>query len=94
MQSLRKYRVVDEIRGGLGLDCSIFFVKDKESNGKFSPEEQVRFLAVLRKKLRQVGLWGAVGNPTQLKPPLIITKSEVDEIINGYDKVLGEIEES
>ena len=92
LQSLRQHRIVGEIRGGLGLDCCIEFVKNRESGEEFSPEEHGKFVAMLKGKLRQAGLWGAVGNPLELKPPLIITKDEIDEIVSRVDKVIGEIE--
>ena len=92
LQSLRRHRTVGEIRGGLGLDCCIEFVKNKESGEEFSPEENSRYAAMLKKKLRQAGLWGGARNPLELKPPLIITRDEVDEIVSGVDRVIGEIE--
>jgi len=92
LQSLRQHRIVGEIRGGLGLDCGIEFVKNRESGEEFSPEEHSRFVTMLKGKLRQAGLWGTAGNPLQLKPPLIITRNEIDEIVSRVDKVIGEIE--
>ncbi|MFX0200296.1 MAG: aspartate aminotransferase family protein [Candidatus Hodarchaeota archaeon] len=92
LQSLRTHRIVGEVRGGLGLDSQVEFVKDKKTNEKFSSEENRKLSSVLREKLRQAGLWGSVGNPLQLKPPLIITKDEINEIVSGLDKVIGDIE--
>ena len=92
LQSLRSHRIVGEIRGGLGLDSQVEFVKDRETKEPFSPEENKRFVPMLREKLREAGLWGSVGNPLQLKPPLIINKGEINEIVSGVDRVVGEIE--
>ena len=47
---------------------------------------------MLKEKLRREGLWGSVGNPLQLRPPLIITEDEINEIVSGVDRVIGEIE--
>jgi len=91
LQNLRKYNTVSEIRGGLGLDCSIEFVKNKKKNEKFDVDANKKFIALLKKKLRQAGLWGPVANPINLRPALTINKDEVDEIVNGLDKVIGEI---
>ena len=74
------------------MDCCIEFVKNKEGGEELSPEENSRYVAMLKKKLRQAGLWGGARNPLELKPPLIITRDEVDEIVSGVDKVIGEIE--
>jgi adenosylmethionine-8-amino-7-oxononanoate aminotransferase len=93
LQSLRKHRIVGEIRGkDIGLMCNIEFVRDRENNIKFGPEENSKFLSLLKKKLRQAGLWGQVENPLPVFPALIITKDEIDEIVSGFDRVIGEIE--
>ena len=89
--SLRKHRMVGEIRGGLGLDCNVEFVKDRETEEKFSPEENQVFIAKLKNGLRQNGLWGPVSNPLHLWPTLVVTKEEIDEILSRLDKTLGEI---
>ena len=36
LQSLSKYRIVGEIRGGLGLMCNVKMVKDKETKVQFT----------------------------------------------------------
>lgn len=92
LQSLRRHRMVGAIRGGLGLDSQVEFVKDKEGKEQLSAEENTRLVSMLKKKLREAGLWGSVGNPLQLKPPLIVTKDEVGEIVSGLDGVIGEVE--
>lgn len=92
LQSLRGHRIVGEIRGGLGLDSQVEFVKDRETKRLFSPEENSKLNTMLKEKLRRVGLWGMASNPLQLKPPLIISRDEVDEIVSGLDRVVGEIE--
>ena len=88
---LRKHRIVGKIRGGLGLECLIEFVKNQETNEKFSSEENTKFLGILKKKIRKAGFWGATGNPLMLWPPLVINKDEIDEIVRGLDKVIEEI---
>jgi len=90
LQSLRKQDVVGEIRGGLGLDCSIEFVKSRAKGEKFKPDENKAFIGNLKKKLRQLGLWGPVSNPLSLRPALVVTKDEINEIVQGLDKALGD----
>jgi len=92
LQALRRHRIVGEVRGGLGLDCSFELLRDNETKEPLTAEEKSRIFGMLKTKLRQVGLWGGVSNPFQLKPPLVITKDEVDEILRGLDKVIGEVE--
>ncbi len=91
LQELRIHRNVGEIRGGLGLNCNIEFVKNNKEDENFEPNENKAFVGNLKKKLRQIGLWGPVSNPLSLRPALIISKDEVDEIVEGIDKVLLEI---
>jgi putrescine aminotransferase len=91
LKSLRKHRLVGEIRGGLGLDCQVEFVKNQETGEKFSSEENTRLMSMLKKYIRQAGLWGPTGNPILFRPPLVITKVEIDEIVSGLEKVIGEI---
>ncbi len=91
LQSLCKHKIIGEIRGGLGLNCSVEFVRDKKTKENFSSEENGKVLVMLREKLRQVGLWGQVENPIEIRPPLIITKTEIDEIVSGFDQVIGDI---
>jgi len=92
LQSLHSHRIVGEIRGGLGLDSQVEFVKDREAKEPFSPEENKKLGPMLKEKLREAGLWGSFGNPLQLKPPLTITQDEINEIVNALDRVIGEIE--
>jgi len=93
LQSLSTHRMVGDIRGkGIGLMCGVEFVKDRKNNIKFSPEESSKFLPLLKKELREAGLWGQIENPLPLLPSLIITKGEIDEIVSGIDNVIGQIE--
>ena len=92
LQALRKHRIVGEVRGGLGLDCAFELVKNNETQEQFTDEEKGRISGMLKVKLRHAGLWGGVSYPFQLKPPLIITKDEIDEILRGLDKAIGEVE--
>jgi adenosylmethionine-8-amino-7-oxononanoate aminotransferase len=92
LQSLRRHRTVGEIRGGVGLDCIIEFVKNKETETDFTAEENTKFVGLLKQQLRQNGLWGAVRNPFKLSPQLIVTKDDVDEIVSRCDKAIDEAE--
>ena len=93
LQLLYRHKIIGEIRGGVGLDCEIEFFKDKKSKQRFSPEVNATISGLLKKGLMENGLFGYFGNPLSVCPPLIITKDEIDEIINKLDSVIGEIEE-
>ena len=88
---LRKYPIVGEIRGGIGLDCQIEFVKNRETGEKLSPEENAKVNGMLQKKVKKARFWTKAGNPLKLLPPLVISKDEIDELVSGLDKIVGEI---
>lgn len=92
LQSLFKHKIVGEVRGGLGLMCEIEMMKDKKTKEPFTPEENKRINGMLKKKLMEAGLFGMFTNPLPICPPLIITESEIDQIISTFDRVIGEIE--
>jgi len=92
LQTLKKYEIVNAIRGGLGLNCRVELVKDKQRKQRFSPEENAKVMRMLKEKLISVGLFGLFANPIPIIPSLIITKSEIDEIVIGFDRVIGEIQ--
>jgi putrescine aminotransferase len=91
LQSLNKHKIVGEIRGGLGLNCEIELVRDRETKQRFSPEENVKIKGMLKKKLMDLGLFGMFVNPVPIIPALTINKDEIDEIVSVFDKVIGEI---
>jgi len=92
LQTLRKHRVVGEIRGGLGLNGLIEFVKDNKTGEEFGADEGKKFIATLKGKMREAGLWGAVANPLLFRPILTSTKEEIDEIVSKMDKVIADTE--
>jgi len=92
LESFSEYKVVGEIRGGLGLMCEIELVKNKKTNEPFTAEEKMKLRRMLKEKLLKAGLFGMFENPIPICPPLIVTKSEVDEIVSGIRNVISEIE--
>jgi putrescine aminotransferase len=91
LQSLNRHDVVGEIRGGFGLNCEVELFKDVETKQQFTPEENNRIGRLLKQRLMESGLFGLFTNPIPVVPPLIITKSEIDEIVGKFNKVIGEI---
>jgi adenosylmethionine-8-amino-7-oxononanoate aminotransferase len=92
LQSLNKYKIVGDIRGGLGLNCRVELVRDKETKQPLNSDENARVRKLLKKKLMSVGLFGLFANPVPIMPPLVVNQNEIDEIVNGFDKVIGEIQ--
>jgi len=92
LQSLYKHNIVGEVRGGLGLMANIELFKDGKTREGFSPEENIKIGRMLKEKLIDRGLWGMFRNPPPICPALSITRDEIDEIVSGFDRVIGEIE--
>jgi len=92
IQSLYDYSIVGEIRGGLGLMVNIELYKDRKAGERFNPEENARIGRMLKQKLMAAGFWGQFRNPLPVCPSLTITRDEVDGIVNGFHKVIGDIE--
>jgi adenosylmethionine-8-amino-7-oxononanoate aminotransferase len=91
LQALYEHNIVGELRGGLGLNCQIELMKDRKTRERFGPEENAKIAGILKQKFMDVGLFGLFANPIPIVPPLVITKNEIDEMVNKLDKVLGEI---
>lgn len=91
LQSLYKHKIVGEIRGGRGLMARVELMKNRETKERFSPAENARINGMLKEKLMEAGLFGMFVNPIPIVPALIITKNEIDEIVSGFDRVIGEI---
>jgi adenosylmethionine-8-amino-7-oxononanoate aminotransferase len=86
---LLHYPIVGDIRG-LGLLIGIEIVADKKTKGFFPPESNFYNRAL--DKMESNGLLAREFEQTFLfTPPLCITKSDVDEIIDIMDKVIGEL---
>ncbi len=94
LQSLHKHGIVGEVRGeGLGLMCQVELMKDRKTKEKFAPAVNAKIVRMLKEKLLREGLVGMFALSLPLRPTLIITKDEIDEIVSGFDKVIGEIEQ-
>ena len=89
LQSLYKHKIVGEVRGGLGLNCEVELMKDKKTKERFTQAENAKINGMLKKRLTEAGLFGMFRNPIPVVPPLVITKDEIDEIVIGFDRVIG-----
>lgn len=82
--------LVGEVRG-VGLIAGIELVKDKEKRENFDPSAKVG--ARLMNIAREQGLIarGMVNDSIGFSPPLIITKAEIDEMLDRFDKTMSEL---
>ena len=82
--------IIGDVRG-IGLLLAVELVSDRGTKARFSPD--VKIGERLNEKLKRHRLiLRFAGESLNLGPPLCITRSEVDEIVDGIDVSLGELE--
>ena len=85
------HHIVGDVRG-LGLMCGMELVRDRQTRQPFAKSDNLDLK--IREKLRKRGLLlGATRGVIVFGPPLIITQSDVDEIVNAIDLTLWELED-
>ena len=93
LQGLQEeHPIIGDVRG-LGLLLGVELVSDRQTKAGFASDFQMEDR--LTEKFRQQGLIlrpSNNGRTISLGPPLCITPSDVDEIVAGFDRVLGEVE--
>lgn len=88
LKRLGEHRLIGEVRQ-VGLVAGLEFVRNKESRENFTLEEGVA--ATLRENARRNGvLTRANNNALVVCPPLIITESELDELLERIGKTLDD----
>jgi adenosylmethionine-8-amino-7-oxononanoate aminotransferase len=99
LRELYDHPTVGDIRG-MGIFAGVEFVKDKETKEPFPPEVGLTRLIVeqcYRNGLLVYPGYGTVdgvkGNHIQVAPPLVVERSEIDEIVDLLDRSIGEVEE-
>tara|TARA_A100001037_G_C15122047_1_gene624339 strand:- start:57 stop:1454 length:1398 start_codon:yes stop_codon:yes gene_type:complete len=75
---------------GIGLMQQIDLMRDPEEGVRFGPEDELR--TRLPNILRSHGLLTRGGDSIQLAPPLVISREEVDEVVNRLDDSLAAFE--
>jgi 4-aminobutyrate--pyruvate transaminase len=84
------HELVGEVRG-MGLIGALELVADKEKRTNFDPKAKIG--ARLVKLMEQFGVIGRIlpSDSLAFSPPLIITKAEIDEMLDGVEKALSEL---
>ena len=91
LQTLRKHKIVGDVRGGMGLLCALELVKDRETGERFPKEAKLDKLAV--RMMRENRMLGRGGHVIPIAPPLCIDRDEIDEAVDRLDKVLARLGE-
>ena len=84
-----KHPIVGDARG-LGLMCALEIVKDRETKEHFPSEAKLR--ERLTEKFRDNGLLLNGGDYISIMPPLCVSRDEIERILSGVDRGIGEVE--
>jgi 4-aminobutyrate aminotransferase len=82
-----KYEVIGDVRG-MGLMQAIECVADKKSK-TVAPDVVLKVFEETKRRGVLIGKGGLFGNVIRLGPPLIATKSDMDELIAALDAAFG-----
>jgi adenosylmethionine-8-amino-7-oxononanoate aminotransferase len=100
LRDLQRHPTLGDVRGK-GLMWGLEFVQDKETKKTFDPARQVHMdVYEAAKKLGLILLpsggcnRGHAGDMALLGPPLIITREQIDELVEILDRALTQVEQS
>jgi adenosylmethionine-8-amino-7-oxononanoate aminotransferase len=89
-KGLSSHPTVGDVRGGLGLLCALDLVKNKQTREPWGVSHP--FIKTLGLRTQERGMITRVWDVLHLAPPLVITRSECDELIEIVDECLTELE--
>jgi 4-aminobutyrate aminotransferase len=84
-----KHSVIGDVRG-MGLMRGVELVKDRETKEP-APKAVAQVFEGAKKRGVLIGKGGLYGNTLRLGPPLIATKSDIDELISALDGAFSEV---
>jgi 4-aminobutyrate aminotransferase-like enzyme len=84
-----KYPVIGDIRG-MGLMQAIECVEDRESKTP-APKAVLKVFEETKKRNVLIGKGGLFGNVIRIGPPLIATKSDIDELVAALDAAFATV---
>ena len=90
LQTLRRHRIVGDVRGGIGLLTAIELVKDRDTKERFP--KSAKLAAHATRLMRKHRMLGRAGNVIPVAPPLCVTRDEIDHAVSQLDKVLLELQ--
>ncbi len=90
LKQLQKHPIAGEARG-IGLWCALEIVQDKKKRLPFPARENIIFQLTLTGRNHGV-IFRGMSNALEFAPPLTLTRSEVEEGLEGLDKALYDVE--
>ncbi len=98
LKELLAHPLVGDVRGK-GLMWGLEFVRDKASKATFDPARQVHLSVYEAARKKSLILLpsggcdrGSAGDMALIGPPLIITQSQIDELVGALDEALSNVE--
>ena len=92
LQKLYRHGIVGQIRGGLGLIAAVEIVANRATKEPFPKEAGLARRAGLL--MERHGLLGRAGNIFFIAPPLSVTRSELDFLVNQLNAVIAELQDT
>jgi adenosylmethionine-8-amino-7-oxononanoate aminotransferase len=89
-RGLLDHPTVGDVRGGLGLLCAVDLVRNKETRAGWGTSHP--FIKGLALRTQEQGLITRVWDVLHLAPPLVITRAEIEHVIEIVDGCLTELE--
>jgi adenosylmethionine-8-amino-7-oxononanoate aminotransferase len=89
LQELRAHPTVGDVRG-IGLMTCVELVKSKESKESWGTRHP--YIKTLGETVHSKGLLTRVWNQLHVSPPLVVTREEIDQMVNIIDESLTEVE--
>lgn len=100
LRAFTKFDIVGDVRG-IGLMVAVEFVEDKKTKKPFSRDKHLAEKIVQTATKKGLNLYfsigfvdGKRGDAVLVGPPLIVTKKEIDKIVNIFKKVILEVQRS
>lgn len=90
LELMDKHKLIGDVRGK-GLMLGFELVKDRETK-KPAPDETKLLMELALTNRVLIGLGGMNGNVIRIKPPIVITKDQIDRALEILDEALKEIE--
>ena len=84
-----RHNVIADTRG-VGLMRAIDLKRNPEAGEEFSEDDDVG--RRMSRLMREHGLLARAGSSIQVAPPLVINREEADNLVDGLDQVIGDLE--
>lgn len=91
LQRLYDHKIVGDIRGGTGLLAAVELVADRETKQSFPASAELAKRITPKLYDKKLVSFRA-GDVISICPPLMVTRDEIDFLINVLDETIGEVE--